>query len=100
MKTVFAKTNPAFKRAQPLPLILDLLPPTASAASRNCSECNPPPSGLRPPMTELAVCAGRASQGVGLSGNAGGPGFRGMAALIRAPAKASLTRKTHSLSAT
>jgi len=38
MKTIRADTNPAFKQAQLLPVILDLLPPTAGGAARHYSE--------------------------------------------------------------
>ena len=57
MKTIFAKTNPAFKRAQLLPMIPDLLPPAAGGAARRISEFTPPPTAQRPPMTGLAIYA-------------------------------------------
>ena len=66
MKTIFAKTNPAFKRAQLLPMMLDLLPPTAGRAARRFSEFTSPPTALRLPMTGIAVCSSSVSQGAGL----------------------------------
>jgi len=63
MRTFFAKTNPAFKRAQLIPMNHTALPPAAGGAARPFSECTPPPSGLRLPMTELGVCASGVSQG-------------------------------------
>jgi hypothetical protein len=41
MNTICAKTNPAFKRAQLLPVILSLLPPTTSGTARHFPEFTP-----------------------------------------------------------
>jgi hypothetical protein len=41
MKSIFAKTNPDFKRAQPLPVVQSLRPPSAACAARRFSESKP-----------------------------------------------------------
>ena len=41
MNTICAKTNPAFKRAQLLPVILSLLPSTTSGTARHFPEFTP-----------------------------------------------------------
>lgn len=61
MKTIFAKTNPAFKRAQLLPMSHNILPPTAGRAARRSSELTPPPTGLRARLTGTSLCAGNDS---------------------------------------
>ena len=66
MKTIFVKTNPNFKRAQLLPAISDLLPPTMGGAARRYSELTPSQTCLRPPMTGLVVYVSSVNQGVGL----------------------------------
>jgi len=66
MKTIFAKTNPAFKRAQPLPMNHNVLPPTAGGAARRFSECTAPPISLRLSVTDIAVCASSVSPGLEL----------------------------------
>ena len=66
MKTIFAKTNPAFKRAQLLPVILNLQPPTAGGPARCFSDFTPTPNDLRRQMIDLAICARSVSQGAGL----------------------------------
>ena len=63
MKTIFAKTNPAFKRAQLLPVILDLQPPTTGRAARRFSELTPLQTGLRLPMTDIVVWASSVNPG-------------------------------------
>ena len=67
MKTIFAKTNPNFKRAQTLPVISDLLPPTVGGAARRFSEFTPPQTGSRAQMPRLAACVSSVNQGVGLT---------------------------------
>jgi len=62
MKTNFAKTNPAFKRAQPLPAMLNLHPPTAGGAVRRFSEFTQPQIDLSSQLTNLIVCAQSVSQ--------------------------------------
>jgi len=41
MKTICGKTNPAFKRTQLLPVMLNLRPPTTGGAARQFSEFIP-----------------------------------------------------------
>lgn len=49
MRTIFARTNPAFKRTQLLPVIANLLPPTTGGAARHFTEFTPPvPAKDRP----------------------------------------------------
>jgi len=48
MKTICAKTNPAFKRTQLLPVILNLLPPTTGGAARHVREITPETANDRP----------------------------------------------------
>ena len=56
MKTNFAKTNPAFKQAQPLPAILILHPPTAGGAVRRLSEFTQPQTDLTSQLTNIIGC--------------------------------------------
>jgi hypothetical protein len=62
MKANFAKTNPAFKRAQPLPAVLNVHPLSAGGAARRFSEFTQPQTDLNSPPTNLIVCAQSVSQ--------------------------------------
>ena len=42
MKTISARTNPAFKRTQVLPVILNLVPPATTTAAREFSAITRP----------------------------------------------------------
>ena len=61
MKTISAKTNPAFKRVQLLPMLPNDPPPRAGSAVMGVPEFTPPPGALCRKMTDLAVCALSAS---------------------------------------
>jgi hypothetical protein len=63
MKTISTKTNPAFKRAQLLPLLPNLPPAPAGGAAMDLTAFTPPNGDLRRKMTSLAVCAMGVSQG-------------------------------------
>ncbi|TAK98885.1 MAG: hypothetical protein EPO07_11430 [Verrucomicrobia bacterium] len=58
MKTIVAKTNPAFKRAQLLPMHHNIQPPTVGSAARRSSALTPPQTGLPARMIDPVVCAG------------------------------------------
>lgn len=68
MKTISTRTNPAFKRAQLLPLLPNLAPAPAGAASMGIAAFTPPNGDLRRTMTNFAVCAMSVSQGFNAPG--------------------------------
>ena len=63
MKTISMKTNPAFKRAQPLPMLPSAPMPRTVATAMNLPEFTPPAGELRRQMASLAVCAMTAHHG-------------------------------------
>ena len=63
MKTISTKTNPAFKRAQPLPLPSIVPSAPTGAVAMGFSAFTPPKGDLRRTMTNFAVCAMGVSQG-------------------------------------
>jgi hypothetical protein len=63
MKTLCAKPNPAFKRTQVLPVILNLLPATTGGAARHCPDFTPAQTGSRPQKIEFTVGASRVNPG-------------------------------------
>jgi len=52
MKTIFARINPDFKRAQQLPAILNLGPPTTGSAEQRFAEYTPTRIEPSWPMTD------------------------------------------------
>ena len=63
MKTISMKTNPAFKRAQPLPLLPILPPPRAVSAAMGIPDYIPSHGDHGLQMTDLATCAMSVRQG-------------------------------------
>ena len=63
MKTISMKTNPAFKRAQLLPLLPDLPSPRAASAAMGLPEFLPLHGDHGLQMTDLATCAMSVRQG-------------------------------------
>lgn len=63
MKSISMKTNPAFKRAQPLPLLPNLLPPPAGGLVMGIPNYIPPSGDPGMQMTDLATCAMSVGQG-------------------------------------
>jgi hypothetical protein len=57
MKTISMKINPAFKLAQPLPMLPNVPPPQKGSAATGAAKFAPPSGDLRQKMTALAVCA-------------------------------------------
>ena len=55
MKTIFARTNPDFKRAQQLPVILNLYPPTTDSAEQRFAEFTPTRIEPSRPMTNVVL---------------------------------------------
>ncbi len=68
MKTISTKTNPAFKRAQPLPILFKVPSAPTGGAVMGFSTFAPAKGGLRRTMTNLAVCAMGVSQGFNAPG--------------------------------
>ncbi|HEX5220382.1 MAG TPA: hypothetical protein VFZ59_12500 [Verrucomicrobiae bacterium] len=60
MKAIYARTNPAFKRTQLLPVVLNLLPPaTGAAAAREFSAVTPPTIASEPKVTNMLTPPGQ-----------------------------------------
>ena len=55
MKTMFARTNPDFKRAQQLPAILNLGPPTTGSAEQGFAEYTPTRIEPSRPVTDVVL---------------------------------------------
>jgi len=55
MKTIFARTNPDFKRAQQLPAILNLSPSTTGSAEQRFAEYTPTRIEPSRPMTDVVL---------------------------------------------
>ncbi|HEX5219273.1 MAG TPA: hypothetical protein VFZ59_06870 [Verrucomicrobiae bacterium] len=51
MKTISARTDPAFKRTQLLPVIHNLVPPATGGAARQFAALTPPTTATEPKAT-------------------------------------------------
>jgi len=56
MKATFAKTNPAFKRAQALPLIGEVRAPFAACAARRFADSILPQKNPAPCAVDVVAC--------------------------------------------